>query len=271
VLSVVLSPRTLLVAALFLAACGNSVPAGRPPAERGAVGSGGQGAGTGGAGAAGTASAGGAAAGGASGAGGAAMGQEAGVGVLDAPTDTADTVVKGDADATAAPADGPESAGAMQLQSAGFFPQGGDLIFPASACYPKDQSPPFSFVGVPAAARSLAFTFVDRSNGATKWVIWDIPPGTSALPANLSKSAHPTEMPAATQRGSLGRTGYSGPGVSGPPLHTYDFRLYALDVDKLPGTEGASTITIRTVLIPQHLVAQSPIFTAKGQLGGSGQ
>jgi Raf kinase inhibitor-like YbhB/YbcL family protein len=185
-------------------------------------------------------------------------------------------------DAAAGSVDAPIEAGAvdalgdnsvaeLRLESDGFYARGADVIFYASACYPEDQSPPFTFVGVPATAKSLAFTFVDRSNGATKWVVWDIPPTTAGLPANLSKTAHPRELPAATQRGSLGRTGYSGPGVAGPPLHVYDFRLYALDVAQLPGTEGASTATIRTELIPQHLVGQSPIFTAKGQLGGSGQ
>jgi Raf kinase inhibitor-like YbhB/YbcL family protein len=200
----------------------------------------------------------------------AGVGGAAGAGGRDAGNTAPAVDAAGDAiarDAGAADA----TPGTLRLESDGFLQRDGERIFPASACYPRDQSPPFRFVGVPATAKSLAFTFVDRSNGATKWVVWDIPPDTVILPANLSKTVHPSELPAASQRGSLGRTGYSGPGVAGPPLHTYDFTLFALDVAQLPGTDGASTVALRTTIIPRHLVAQSPIFTAKGQLGGSGE
>jgi Raf kinase inhibitor-like YbhB/YbcL family protein len=159
-------------------------------------------------------------------------------------------------------------AGDLHLESTGFLMLGADAIFPRSASYPVDQSPPFTFTGVPATARSLALTFVDQSIGAVKWVVWDIPPQTTGLPANLSKTPHPTELPTSTQRGSLGRTGYSGPGVKGPPLHTYEFQLVALDVATLPGTEGADTVAIRTKILAAHTVAKSPSFIAKGQLGG---
>jgi Raf kinase inhibitor-like YbhB/YbcL family protein len=156
----------------------------------------------------------------------------------------------------------------LRLTSDGFLIRNGELIFPASASFPLDQSPPFSWSGAPAATRSFALTFVDRSNGATKWVLWDIPAGTTTIPANLSKSVHPSELPASSQRGSLGRTGYSGPGVPGPPLHVYEFVLWALDVDQLPGTAGLSTVELRTRLLPAHSVISSAALVAKGQEGG---
>ena len=170
------------------------------------------------------------------------------------------------APADAAPADVADAG--MWLESTGFLSVGGERVFPRSASYPVDESPPFTFHGVPAAAKSLAFTFVDRSNGATKWVVWNIPPATAGLPAKMSRTVHPAELPTATQRGSLGRTGYSGPGVRGPPLHTYDFVLWALDVEALPGTDGVSTARLRTEILPRHAIAKSATFTAKGQLGG---
>ena len=163
-------------------------------------------------------------------------------------------------------ADLPADAAGIHLESAGFLVAGMDLVFPKSASFPVDMSPPFTFVGVPAAARSLAFVFVDRDASATKWVIWDIPPGTTGLPANLSKTPHPGELPTSMQRGSLGRTGYSGPGVTS--FHSYDFTLYALDVDKLPGTETASTAEIRTQILTTHTIAKSPPFVARGKAGG---
>jgi Raf kinase inhibitor-like YbhB/YbcL family protein len=156
----------------------------------------------------------------------------------------------------------------LVLTSTGFLMKGGELIFPASASYPMDQSPPFAWSGAPASAKSFALTFVDTNNGATKWVLWDIPATAAKLPGNMSKTANPVEVPGSSQRGSLGRTGYSGPGVPGPPLHTYEFVLWALDVDKLPGTNGLTTVELRTKLLPAHAVGMSAPLVAKGQEGG---
>src|SRR5204863_9198329 len=108
-------------------------------------------------------------------------------------------------------------------------------------CSPIDESPPFAWTGAPEATKSFALTFVDTDNGATKWVIWDIPSTVAALPENVSKVKNPPEVPGATQLGSLGHIGYAGPGVGGPPMHTYEFAIWALDVEALPGTEGQTT------------------------------
>jgi Raf kinase inhibitor-like YbhB/YbcL family protein len=156
----------------------------------------------------------------------------------------------------------------LTLTSTGFLARGADLVFPASSSYPMDQSPPFAWSGAPAGTRSFALTFVDRSNGATKWVVWDIPARVTNLPGNLSKTANPAEVPGASQRGSLGRTGYSGPGVPGPPLHVYDFVIWALDVDKLPGTAKLSTADLRSKTLPAHALGMSAPLIAKGQEGG---
>ncbi|HXU79955.1 MAG TPA: YbhB/YbcL family Raf kinase inhibitor-like protein [Polyangia bacterium] len=157
---------------------------------------------------------------------------------------------------------------ALRLTSTGFLMKGGDLIFPASASYPMDHSPPFAWSGAPPETKSFALTFVDESNGATKWVVWDIPATVTMLPGDLSKAVNPPEVPGSSQRGSLGRTGYSGPGVPGPPLHVYQFVLWALDVQKLPDTTGLTTADLRTKLLPMHAIAKSPALVAKGQEGG---
>jgi Raf kinase inhibitor-like YbhB/YbcL family protein len=189
----------------------------------------------------------------------------------EAPSPAADAAADLSADAapvgdSARPVDA--GAGVLQLASTGFLTRNGELIFPASASYPMDQSPPFEWSGAPAATKSFALTFVDEDNGATKWVLWDIPAAITRLPGNLSKTAHPTEVPEASQRGSLGRTGYSGPGVAGPPLHVYQFVVWALDVQKLQNTDGLSTADLRTKLLPTHALARSAPLVAKGQLGG---
>ena len=191
-------------------------------------------------------------------------------GVDAAPDRAADPAEAAPADSAPTPdaAPGPDTATELRLTSSGFLIMNGELIFPASASYPMDQSPPFAWSGAPAATRSFALTFVDKSNAATKWVVWDIPRDTVMLPGNLSKTVHPSELPASSQRGSLDRTGYSGPGVAGPPLHVYEFVLWALDVEQLPGTAGLTTADLRTRLLPMHAVAMSPALVAKGQKGG---
>jgi Raf kinase inhibitor-like YbhB/YbcL family protein len=173
-------------------------------------------------------------------------------------------------DVTTTPDARPEDAagGTLQLSSTGFLMSGSDLIFPASASYPMDHSPPFEWSGAPPTTKSFALTFVDESNGATKWVLWDIPATLNRLPGDISKAENPPEVPGSSQRGSLGRTGYSGPGVAGPPLHVYQFVLWALDVQKLPNTAGLTTVDLRTKLLPMHALAKSAPLVAKGQLGG---
>jgi Raf kinase inhibitor-like YbhB/YbcL family protein len=165
-------------------------------------------------------------------------------------------------DAGTAGAGGSDEAGppTFVLASTAFLKKGSDWVFPASALFPTDQSPPFSWSGAPAQTKSFALTFVDQGNGATKWVVWNIPPTVAALPANLSKDLHPIEIPAATQRGSLGRTGYSGPAVQG---HTYEFILWALDVDILPNTDGKTTEQLRTTILPMHRIQATPPLVAK--------
>ena len=162
----------------------------------------------------------------------------------------------------------PDGAGPLVLTSTGFLMVDGELVFPAKACSPIDESPPFSWTGAPAETMSFALTFVDTDNGATKWVVWDIPKTVTMLPENVSKVQHPPEVPGATQLGSLGHVGYAGPGVPGPPMHTYEFVIWALDVEALPGTAGLITAQIRATVFPMHQVAISEPLVAKGQLGG---
>jgi Raf kinase inhibitor-like YbhB/YbcL family protein len=157
--------------------------------------------------------------------------------------------------------------GAMILTSTVFIDAGMSLEFPASACDPQNQSPPLSWSGAPAATRSFAITFVDDDVVATKWAIWDVPPTATSIPGNISQTSMPPEVPGASQLGSLGHTGYYGPGVP-PPPHTYEFVLWALDVATLPGTSGLTPAQIRQNVLPQHQLATSAPLVAIGQQGG---
>jgi Raf kinase inhibitor-like YbhB/YbcL family protein len=127
--------------------------------------------------------------------------------------------------------------------------------FPATALPPTNQSPGFMWTGVPKEAKSLVLVFRDLENGAVKWVIWDIPPSVTHVPANVSRQAMPAEIPGSSQLGSLGNQGYAGPCCTD---RSYEFVLWALDVEELPGTVLASTARIHTEILPDHDLATTP-------------
>jgi len=122
---------------------------------------------------------------------------------------------------------------ALTLTSSAFV--AGASIPGIHTCDGGDISPPLSWSGVPAAAKSLVLIVDDPDApdpAAPKmtwvhWLLYNLPATTSGLPDGLS----PSELPAGTLEGinDWKRTGYGGPC---PPIgrHRYFHKLYALDV-----------------------------------------
>jgi len=118
------------------------------------------------------------------------------------------------------------------LQSAAFV-QGAEIP-QEHTCQGRDTSPPLAWSGVPANAQSLVLIVDDPDApdpAAPKmtwvhWLLYNLPPGTTALPAAIA----PADLPPGTRggRNDWQRTGYGGPC---PPIgrHRYYFKLYALD------------------------------------------
>jgi Raf kinase inhibitor-like YbhB/YbcL family protein len=118
----------------------------------------------------------------------------------------------------------------LKLTSTAFA--GGGEIPPKYTCEGQDLAPPLSWSGVPAEAKSLALIVDDPDApdpAAPKmtwvhWVLYNIPPGASALPEAAR------QLPPGTLEGlnDWRRTGYGGPC---PPIgrHRYFHKLYALD------------------------------------------
>jgi len=105
--------------------------------------------------------------------------------------------------------------------------------------------------------------FRDIGINAYKWVLWDISPGLHGLPANISHVAAPAEVPGASQLGSLNNVGYAGPQRAN---QEYDFTLYALNVDRLQGTQGLSTEEIFENLLPAVEIAHTdPVVVVNAQ------
>jgi len=135
------------------------------------------------------------------------------------------------------------------------FPMAGDeLTFPETANPPTNQSPEFTWTGVPAEARTLALAFRDLGNSAVKWIIWDMPPTLMHIPPDIMPVAMPSEVPGSSQLGSLDNQGYAGPGSG---ARQYDFTLWALDIDKLPVTPRMTTVQIHE-LLEMHEVEKTP-------------
>ena len=114
------------------------------------------------------------------------------------------------------------------------FAAGGSI--PARyTCEGQDVSPPLTWSGVPAGAKSLALIVDDPDApdpAAPKrvwvhWVLFNIPPTAAGLPEAVATAA----LPSGTREGTndWNRTGYGGPC---PPIgrHRYFFKLYALDI-----------------------------------------
>ncbi len=122
---------------------------------------------------------------------------------------------------------------AMQITSAAFAPMA--AIPRRHTCEGEDVSPPLAWTGAPAGTRSFALVVDDpdapdpaapRMNWV-HWVLYDLPPDASGLPAGMVREALP--------RGAFeGLNDWHKPGWRGPcpPVgrHRYFHRLYALDV-----------------------------------------
>jgi len=101
-------------------------------------------------------------------------------------------------------------------------------------CEGRDTSPALAWSGLPPGTRSLVLIVDDPDAPDPKapkmtwvhWVLYNLPPDASGLPAAVAARA----LPPATLEGrnDWNRTGYGGPC---PPIgrHRYFFKLYALD------------------------------------------
>jgi Raf kinase inhibitor-like YbhB/YbcL family protein len=128
-------------------------------------------------------------------------------------------------------------------------------------CEGDDVSPPLTWSGVPPVANSLALIVSDPDAPDpaaprmtwVHWVLYNIPPGTSAL-AEAVKS-----LPPGTLEGlnDWKRTGYGGPC---PPIgrHRYFHTLYALDT-VLPDL-GRPTRAKLEAAMKGHVLAQTELI-----------
>lgn len=131
---------------------------------------------------------------------------------------------------------------AIKITSPAFQPNG--LIPSQYTCDGQDISPPLSWSGAPSNTKSLAM-IVDDPDAPdpakpqrvyVHWVVYNLPPGTIALPEDASKTGMPKG--AVQGKNDWGKAVYGGPC---PPIgqHRYFFKVYALDTE-LTGLSGAT-------------------------------
>ncbi len=133
------------------------------------------------------------------------------------------------------------------------FTDGGTIanaqVFNGFDCKGGNVSPALKWSGAPAGTMSFALMVHDpdapTGSGWWHWIVYNIPAGTTALPAGAGDPAKHL-LPAGVVQGrtDYGTAGYGGPCPPPGKPHHYYFRLYALKVAKLevPADAGAALI-----------------------------
>jgi Raf kinase inhibitor-like YbhB/YbcL family protein len=141
------------------------------------------------------------------------------------------------------------------------FQDGGEI--PSRyTCKGADVSPPLSWSGVPADAKSLALIVDDPDApdpSAPKmtwvhWLLYDIPTTAASLEEGIAADALPVGALEGTN--DFRRTRYGGPC---PPIgrHRYFFKLYALDT-MLPDLHHPSKATLERAM-KGHVAAHTQL------------
>jgi Raf kinase inhibitor-like YbhB/YbcL family protein len=110
-------------------------------------------------------------------------------------------------------------------------------VFNGMGCSGQNISPALQWYNPPAGTRSFAVTAYDpdapTGSGWWHWVMYNIPAGTTGLPAGAGNGRNAPRGSAQGQT-DFGTKGYGGPcPPAGDRPHHYHFTVFALKVDKL--------------------------------------
>lgn len=133
------------------------------------------------------------------------------------------------------------------------FTQGGTIataqVFNGFDCKGGNVSPALEWSGAPTGTRSFALLVHDpdapTGSGWWHWLAYNIPPGTTSLPAGAGDPKKSLMPSGGVQgRNDYGTIGYGGPCPPPGKPHRYQFRLFALKVAKLELPADASPALI---------------------------
>jgi Raf kinase inhibitor-like YbhB/YbcL family protein len=143
------------------------------------------------------------------------------------------------------------SSGEFVLSSTQLAP--GGVIAATFTCDGVNVSPDLTWTAGPPGTLSYAMTFIDQSNDLTHWSIWDITTATTTLNQGVPNDALPNPPGGgAKQIESYDSSTFGYLGPCPPSEHTYQFKVYAIDVATLPGVTTASTAAQVETAILQH-------------------
>jgi Raf kinase inhibitor-like YbhB/YbcL family protein len=144
--------------------------------------------------------------------------------------------------------------------SSSAFNAGGDIPKPFT-CDGNNMAPHLVWSGAPADVQSFALIMddPDAPKGTfTHWVVFDIPADRTDLPSGARSDAI-----GISGRNSRGDVGYAGP-CAPAGTHRYFFRLFALDVQTLGLTAGASRAAVEESMAA-HLIGQTELMGRYGR------
>jgi Raf kinase inhibitor-like YbhB/YbcL family protein len=143
---------------------------------------------------------------------------------------------------------------------------GNEQVFNGFGCTGGNVSPELVWENAPKETKSFALTVYDpdapTGSGWWHWVIFNIPPSVTKLPANAGK----VDSGLAPKGGIQSVTDFGTPGYSGPcppqgdKPHRYIFTVHALKVDQLPLKAEASGAMVGFYLNQNRLA--KAMFTA---------
>ena len=115
---------------------------------------------------------------------------------------------------------------------------GGTQVYNGFGCTGTNVSPALTWQGAPPGTKSFALLVHDpdapTGSGWWHWVVYNIPGGTTSLPADAGDPKKNLMPVGAVQgRTDFGTSGYGGPCPPPGKPHHYHFRLYALKVAQL--------------------------------------
>ncbi|MEW6544382.1 MAG: YbhB/YbcL family Raf kinase inhibitor-like protein [Nitrospirota bacterium] len=144
---------------------------------------------------------------------------------------------------------------------------GNEHVYNGFGCSGRNVSPELRWERAPKEAKSFAVTVYDpdapTGSGWWHWVVFNIPPNVTLLPAGAGKPDGGGSPPGSIQSMTdFGQPGYGGPcPPAGDKPHRYVFTVYALKVDRLPLEKEASGAMVAFYLNQNALGKAS--FTAK--------
>jgi len=131
--------------------------------------------------------------------------------------------------------------GKFRLESATFTDGAmlkSEQVYSGFGCTGDNVSPELHWSGAPEGTKSFVITAFDpdapTGSGWWHWVVFNIPGGTTSLPAGAGDpSSGKLPKGAAQSRTDFGKPGYGGPCPPPGKVHHYIFTIYALKVPSL--------------------------------------